>query len=169
MLNLNLKVESPCEESPYISTECLDKITLEILPSKLNQYQNNIIWYYDIEERSCKPIASECIDLANQNRFRSQQDCASQCIPNVNEIQSEGMLIFKLFDRMSIFFVNHDYSVDCLLPIDVGNKCNLQIWRWYYDAKAGVCNLFSYSGCHGNNNNFPSSKSCLWLCSTVGN
>lgn len=53
--------------------------------------------------------------------------------------------------------------------MDVGNKCNQQIWKWYYDATAGHCYQFSYSGCHGNNNNFETSKSCLHLCASVGN
>ena len=57
---------------------------------------------------------------------------------------------------------------NCLLPIDVGNKCNYQIWRWYYDQEVGECHQFSYSGCHGNNNNFATSKMCSWLCASVG-
>ena len=54
------------------------------------------------------------------------------------------------------------------MPMEVGG-CTDQIWRWYYDSKIGKCLQFSYSGCHGNNNNFATSKKCLWLCSTVGN
>lgn len=59
-------------------------------------------------------------------------------------------------------------SDDCLLPMEIGDKCNHQIWRWYYDSTAGECYLFSYSGCDGNNNNYASSKDCLWLCAAVG-
>ncbi len=52
--------------------------------------------------------------------------------------------------------------------MEIGDKCNHQIWRWYYDSKAGECYLFSYSGCDGNNNNYATSKDCLWLCAAVG-
>ena len=59
-------------------------------------------------------------------------------------------------------------TADCLLPLDVGKKCNQLMWRWYYDSKTGMCNMFTYSGCRGNNNNFADVKSCLWLCASVG-
>ncbi len=57
---------------------------------------------------------------------------------------------------------------DCYLPIDIGNKCSYQIWRWYYDSSSGECHQFSYSGCLGNNNNFPTYQKCLWLCASIG-
>ena len=55
-----------------------------------------------------------------------------------------------------------------MLPMSVGEQCELQVWRWYFEPQAGECYMFSYSGCHGNNNHFLNKASCLRLCSEIG-
>lgn len=51
----------------------------------------------------------------------------------------------------------------CTLPKDVG-LCKSNIDRWYFDNIQGRCEIFSYSGCDGNFNNFASVEECQKLC-----
>lgn len=89
--------ENPCEAPNEILSECLNDQTNDILPSKL--INNNLVWYYDIETRSCRSIAHDCIRQSNPNRFISFDLCKSQCIPNVTDIptQSKPFLFIYLY------------------------------------------------------------------------
>ncbi|CAB3399020.1 unnamed protein product [Caenorhabditis bovis] len=51
----------------------------------------------------------------------------------------------------------------CLHPKDAGN-CRGQFVRWYYDADRNVCDVFTYTGCQGNGNNFASREECAAIC-----
>ncbi|XP_018578119.1 boophilin-H2-like, partial [Anoplophora glabripennis] len=52
----------------------------------------------------------------------------------------------------------------CGLPKDVG-ACKSNVDRWYFDTIRGHCEIFSYSGCEGNMNNFNTLEQCQTLCS----
>lgn len=47
----------------------------------------------------------------------------------------------------------------------VKGRCNLNILRAYFDKQNGSCHFFSYSGCEGNRNNFPTVQDCNNVCS----
>ncbi|RZC32935.1 spondin-1, partial [Asbolus verrucosus] len=51
----------------------------------------------------------------------------------------------------------------CSLPKDVG-ACKSNIDRWYFDNIKGNCEIFSYSGCDGNSNNFKTLEQCQKVC-----
>lgn len=51
----------------------------------------------------------------------------------------------------------------CDLPQVIGTG-PYRIPRWYYNPNTQKCNLFYYSGCCGNGNNFQSLQSCQVLC-----
>ncbi|CAI5451245.1 unnamed protein product [Caenorhabditis angaria] len=51
----------------------------------------------------------------------------------------------------------------CLHPKDAGN-CRGQFVRWFFDAEKKSCDVFSYTGCQGNGNNFASQEECLAIC-----
>ncbi|XP_050307769.1 spondin-1 isoform X2 [Anthonomus grandis grandis] len=51
----------------------------------------------------------------------------------------------------------------CGLPRDVG-ACKSNVDRWYYDVLKGRCEIFSYSGCEGNQNNFNTLELCQTVC-----
>nr|AKQ08190.1 early lactation protein [Trichosurus vulpecula] len=51
----------------------------------------------------------------------------------------------------------------CLLPPARGN-CDSQILRYFYNATSHTCEVFLYSGCNGNGNNFDSLECCLKTC-----
>ncbi|CAF0945237.1 unnamed protein product, partial [Brachionus calyciflorus] len=90
LINTYLEDENVCENSVNISPQCIDEMTGEILHSKLNNDALRSVWFYDIENRMCRSVLSECLDENNQNRFRTDQECKSQCLPNINEKQNEG-------------------------------------------------------------------------------
>jgi hypothetical protein len=36
--------------------------------------------------------------------------------------------------------------------------------RYYFNSKSGKCELFTYSGCYGNSNNFQTLEACENKC-----
>ncbi|XP_019884984.1 spondin-1 isoform X2 [Camponotus floridanus] len=46
----------------------------------------------------------------------------------------------------------------------VKGRCNLNILRAYFDKQNSTCRVFSYSGCDGNRNNFPTVQDCNNVC-----
>ncbi|GFR67590.1 papilin [Elysia marginata] len=55
----------------------------------------------------------------------------------------------------------------CMIGADRG-PCSEQIMRYYYNSQAGQCQAFSYGGCQGNANNFPSLVACASACDGFG-
>ncbi|CAH0561372.1 unnamed protein product [Brassicogethes aeneus] len=54
-------------------------------------------------------------------------------------------------------------GIVCKLPMDVG-PCKSTMDRWYYNNIKGECEIFNYSGCEGNLNNFNTLEQCQKLC-----
>ena len=55
----------------------------------------------------------------------------------------------------------------CMLRADRG-PCRRQVLRYHYNSQAGQCQAFSYGGCQGNANNFPSLVACASACDRFG-
>lgn len=55
------------------------------------------------------------------------------------------------------------FSAVCLLQVDEG-PCREEIERYYYNTITQKCELFSYGGCQGNDNNFKSFQECQKTC-----
>ncbi|KAL1433265.1 hypothetical protein MTO96_012726 [Rhipicephalus appendiculatus] len=51
----------------------------------------------------------------------------------------------------------------CKLPLQEGN-CNAKIPRYFFNVTSGFCDVFTYTGCGGNENNFASHEECLAEC-----
>ena len=51
----------------------------------------------------------------------------------------------------------------CNLP-KVSGPCMAIKQRYYYNAKSGDCELFTYGGCRGNENNFETREDCANKC-----
>lgn len=51
----------------------------------------------------------------------------------------------------------------CAVPVRPG-PCKAAIPRWYYNSEAGECVRFTYGGCQGNANNFPTELDCKRAC-----
>ncbi|XP_064543454.1 PI-stichotoxin-Hcr2e [Drosophila montana] len=51
----------------------------------------------------------------------------------------------------------------CMMPARKG-VCRALIPRWRYDPEQKKCVEFKFGGCDGNENNFPSYKTCMATC-----
>lgn len=58
-------------------------------------------------------------------------------------------------------------SEPCMLPSDAGDGHD-NLTRWYFDSEKHYCRPFTYSGCHGNSNNFLSKTDCKNACMLIG-
>lgn len=54
----------------------------------------------------------------------------------------------------------------CMLKSDTG-PCRALEPRYYYNSQDGVCDVFGYGGCGGNQNNFKSLEDCEGNCGNV--
>uniref|UniRef100_A0A1A9X3C5 BPTI/Kunitz inhibitor domain-containing protein n=1 Tax=Glossina brevipalpis TaxID=37001 RepID=A0A1A9X3C5_9MUSC len=54
----------------------------------------------------------------------------------------------------------------CRMPARKG-VCRALIPRWSYDPQQKDCIEFKFGGCDGNDNNFPSYKSCMATCKGI--
>ncbi|KAK9304472.1 hypothetical protein QLX08_004229 [Tetragonisca angustula] len=59
-------------------------------------------------------------------------------------------------------FTKEEAEEFCKKPKEEG-RCNSNIIRWYFDKEKG-CKSFKYSGCDGNENNFPTEQDCKKVC-----
>ena len=51
----------------------------------------------------------------------------------------------------------------CLLAADTGS-CQGSFERFFYNPSSEICETFTYGGCGGNNNNFPTLDRCKETC-----
>ena len=51
----------------------------------------------------------------------------------------------------------------CHLPPVVGS-CEGNFSRWFFNSGTSQCELFTYSGCEGNQNQFGSLNECIRFC-----
>ncbi|KAI9559251.1 hypothetical protein GHT06_016040 [Daphnia sinensis] len=92
-------------------------------------------WYFDKASNECKTFNySGC--SGNANNFNSKEACDKRCATTTNP---------------------------CNLKMDRG-KCRDSLAAWYFDAATGQCKPFTYGGCGGNANNFPTQKKCESKC-----
>ncbi|CAH1791827.1 unnamed protein product, partial [Owenia fusiformis] len=111
------------------------------LPSAPGTCRNFTIgWNFDIAFGGCSRFwYSGC--EGNSNRFENQELCKSICV------QPEG-------------------RAKCQLP-KVTGRCRKSIARWYYSTVTAQCEIFTYGGCLGNNNNFETLAECQANCLPV--
>lgn len=70
----------------------------------------------------------------------------------------------------NVFYTEHDCDNECVrtspcsLDVDPG-LCEVPQQRFFYNATIGNCTEFTYHGCYGNQNNFPSRSTCETRCS----
>ena len=59
----------------------------------------------------------------------------------------------------------HDgYADTCSLPPLPGPCTTASIQRWHYHPPSSSCRQFTYGGCQGNQNNFPTVMECEAAC-----
>uniref|UniRef100_A0A0K8RLR6 Putative salivary kunitz domain protein n=1 Tax=Ixodes ricinus TaxID=34613 RepID=A0A0K8RLR6_IXORI len=112
------------------------------------------VWYFDRTRKDCFH-GERCGN--STNRFETREDCLREC-PYAGEIPE--------------CHLEKDYGSPCP-PAESGEKWT-RSWkafplarsslRWYYDYLHGECRSFIYQGCGGNENNFPTERTCNAIC-----
>ncbi|XP_023166272.2 papilin isoform X2 [Drosophila hydei] len=98
-------------------------------------------WYFDTDRNRCEEFQyGGC--YGTNNRFDSLEQCQATCAI------SESMPA-------------------CEQPVESG-PCAGNYERWYYDNQTDVCRPFSYGGCKGNKNNYPTEHACSYSCRQPG-
>ncbi|KAF7691327.1 tissue factor pathway inhibitor 2 [Silurus meridionalis] len=96
-------------------------------------------FYYNTLTQACEPFSYGGCD-GNANNFKSNVACHKTCykIPKIPRI--------------------------CRLPKNEG-LCFGISRRYFFNMTSMKCEVFSYGGCGGNNNNFQEFSSCMEYCS----
>ncbi|CAG0880940.1 unnamed protein product [Darwinula stevensoni] len=100
-----------------------------------------IRYYYDATTGMCQQFYYSGCD-GNANNFENIQECRTACIQ----------------DSSSEVFVSL-----CELAKEVG-PCKGRLQRYYFDTETRKCMEFTYGGCKGNPNNFPTLQDCQSTC-----
>ncbi|XP_058060218.1 papilin [Anopheles bellator] len=143
--------------------ECPPKVEKDtcFLPAEIGECQNYTAhWYFDTKEQRCRQFYYGGCG-GNGNNFVDEQSCTSRCIDGGAKREPEPAPRPEpsQFDRRY-----------CQLPMDNGDReCQPYQRRFYFDAQTGVCTLFTYTGCGGNQNNFQTEESCQQACGSVQN
>ncbi|KAL1467938.1 hypothetical protein MTO96_041811, partial [Rhipicephalus appendiculatus] len=95
-------------------------------------------YYFDTAFGTCLTfIYGGC--EGNPNNYETEEECKASCNPTT------------------------DYEAKCLAKAETG-PCMAHLPLWAYDAKLGECKIFTYGGCDGNANKYPSEETCEKTC-----
>uniref|UniRef100_G3MKU8 BPTI/Kunitz inhibitor domain-containing protein n=1 Tax=Amblyomma maculatum TaxID=34609 RepID=G3MKU8_AMBMU len=77
--------------------------------------------------------------------------------------------VFLIGSELIPCFAEQSYQrtkADCEKRLKVGSRCQQRKERqkWFYNATSETCEQFTYLGCGGNANRFPSEQACLRTC-----
>ncbi|XP_062573994.1 kielin/chordin-like protein [Saccostrea cucullata] len=101
-------------------------------------------------KRKCLSCLYNGIWYTPQYNFRAADDCnICRCLPT-GKVECTQETCKRKGKR-------------CDLPLERGS-CRARLPRWYYNVKLGKCEMFEYSGCDGNSNNFLTLKDCVEQC-----
>jgi len=78
------------------------------------------------------------------------------------------MMMLSTIDCIDIDHLPTERRI-CFSPADRGQCDDDEMHkradiRWFYNADSGECRIFTFSGCEGNENNFPNERQCLQRC-----
>ncbi|XP_055343468.1 papilin-like [Paramacrobiotus metropolitanus] len=104
----------------------------------------------------------------NANNFVTRDTCQQRCAPPLpnwttaaggtgtgTNAQGDGFLFPVITNAKG-----------CSVKPQRGN-CRSALIRWYFDVATQRCSEFVYSGCNGNENNYPSQQECQARCATT--
>jgi len=110
-------------------------------------------WFYDSNTNTCKQfVFGGC--GGNMNNFERKQDCEESCLVKTNTVKRAPIPIVEI--------TRTDDDI-CSLP-SVTGPCRAMFHRYYHNVNTGHCEIFTYGGCAGNQNNFESIEECESKC-----
>eukprot|EP00095_Tigriopus_kingsejongensis_P007431 snap_masked-scaffold443_size169656-processed-gene-0.6 protein:Tk07431 transcript:snap_masked-scaffold443_size169656-processed-gene-0.6-mRNA-1 annotation:"PREDICTED: papilin-like" len=105
-------------------------------------------FYFDALDQECKKfLYGGC--AGNANNFVTQDQCSERCAQQSRTAERPGQ--------------PPSTGHDCQSPPEVG-LCRAIVERWFHDPQSGECQIFSWGGCGGNDNNFSSQDKCEKVC-----
>ncbi|XP_018598134.2 kunitz-type protease inhibitor 2 [Scleropages formosus] len=133
-------------------------------------------FYYDVTNQTCKMfIYGGC--AGNQNNFENIEDCQAACSGVTGFVEPSNATSGPAFRRMLMNdkqaatpeesqneITTKVYSEHCEALPDQG-FCRAAFQRYFYNASARTCQLFTYGGCKGNKNNYLTMEECMADCS----
>ncbi|CAJ0578735.1 unnamed protein product, partial [Mesorhabditis spiculigera] len=135
-------------------------------------------YYYDADQGRCVNFIYQ--GLGNFNNFLTKQDCESFCSKLVCEnghplrIGDEWQRCEGPTDCPTSHTCQSAHKVCCptsqtlcTQPKRLGD-CTQSVRRYWYNAATRQCEMFQYTGCQGNDNNFPTLLQCQQKCKGVG-
>ncbi|KAI1295560.1 Tissue factor pathway inhibitor [Halotydeus destructor] len=120
-------------------------------PKKGLWQKQQIKFYYDVMKRDCRAFGYHGSG-GNNNSFNSYPECNTACGENAMWIKP-GSWFWETKDKC-------DHSPD------VGT-CYGYMPRYFFNGTANMCQPFSYGGCGGNENNFPTIGDCVKRCGGI--
>uniref|UniRef100_A0A0N5AE10 Kunitz/Bovine pancreatic trypsin inhibitor domain protein n=1 Tax=Syphacia muris TaxID=451379 RepID=A0A0N5AE10_9BILA len=134
-------------------------------------------YYYDADQGRCLNFLYN--GLGNYNNFLTKQDCESFCSKLVCEygnplrIGDDWQRCSSNIDCPSSHQCDQQHRVCCptaqticTQPKRLGD-CTNSVRRYWYNAQSRQCELFQYTGCQGNDNNFDTLLACQTKCKNV--
>ncbi|KAL1238527.1 Uncharacterized protein TSPI_09039 [Trichinella spiralis] len=149
-------------------------------------------WHYNSGSKKCETFRYNGCD-GNSNNFATRIDCQDYChvggCPEGGEpFKEPGTGQFRVCDGYSFSCpvgytctrtsiesssLRNNYccatrATICSLGRDPGAHCGTNtLTRYYFNAMTKTCEAFTYLGCEGNRNNFPSMEKCLSYCQSA--
>ncbi|XP_052004070.1 thrombin inhibitor hemalin-like isoform X2 [Xyrauchen texanus] len=116
-------------------------------------------YFFDHKSQECKQFFyGGC--FGNANNFNTKKECQTRCIHDVplNAHSPQHRVTQPASQDAEL-----TPSEVCMSPIDRG-ECNGSEKRFAYNSRIGKCQMFKYSGCGGNINNFAHKRQCKNMC-----
>ncbi|ETN70498.1 Kunitz/Bovine pancreatic trypsin inhibitor domain protein [Necator americanus] len=135
-------------------------------------------YYYDAEQGRCIAFTYNGA-LGNFNNFKSAADCELFCAKlqckygTPLKIGAANQRCSTNGDCPSTHECQSDHNVCCPRPQAICSQplrlgdCKQSVRRYWYNAVTRACEIFDYTGCQGNDNNFETLLECQNTCENI--
>ncbi|KAL3103012.1 hypothetical protein niasHT_026460 [Heterodera trifolii] len=141
-------------------------------------YDTESRYYYDAEQGRCISFTYNGA-LGNFNNFKTSTECDMFCAKlqcmfgSPLKLGSNNQRCTTNSDCPSSHECQADHNVCCPRPQSICSQplrlgdCKQSVRRYWYNAVTRACELFDYTGCQGNDNNFETLLDCQNTCENV--
>ncbi|KAI1724653.1 kunitz/Bovine pancreatic trypsin inhibitor domain-containing protein [Ditylenchus destructor] len=141
-------------------------------------YATSHRYYYDTEQGRCMSFTYNGA-MGNFNNFKSASECEMFCAKlqcnygTPLKIGPNNQRCTTNSDCPSTHECQTDHNVCCPRPQSICSQplrlgdCKQSVRRYWYNAVTRACELFDYTGCQGNDNNFETLLECQNTCENV--
>uniref|UniRef100_A0AC34QTC2 BPTI/Kunitz inhibitor domain-containing protein n=1 Tax=Panagrolaimus sp. JU765 TaxID=591449 RepID=A0AC34QTC2_9BILA len=141
-------------------------------------YSTSSRYYYDAEQGRCIAFTYHGA-LGNYNNFKSSAECELFCAKlqcnygTPLKIGSNNQRCSSNSDCPSTHECQSDHNVCCPRPQAICSQplrlgdCKQSVRRYWYNAVTRACEIFDYTGCQGNDNNFETLLECQNTCENI--